>query len=121
VGPALLEKIVETASLGSGIEQLSGIGIVKIDFPCCRLGFSYEGGLFKRSPGLGIVSVEIADAIGRVTATFPAKILLDRNLDHNTVVIVVVVVDGRETKECMRRVKKSEQGMLWFPQQQTHS
>jgi hypothetical protein len=59
------------------------------------------------------VTVEIADAIGRVSVAFPAKILLDWNLIA-VVIVVVVVVDGIETKECMRRVKKSAQ-------QQTYS
>jgi hypothetical protein len=47
VGPALLEKVFETASLGSGVEQLSRIGIVKIDFTCFRLGVINKGGIFK--------------------------------------------------------------------------
>jgi hypothetical protein len=101
VGPALLEKVFETASLGSCVEKLSSIGIVEVDFTCCRLGFSNKGRLFKISSGLGIMSIEIADAIGRATATFPAKILLNWNL---IVVVIVVVDDGRETKECVRRV-----------------
>jgi hypothetical protein len=105
VGPALLEKVFETASLGSSIEQLSRIGIVEIDFTFCRLGVINKGGLFKVSPVLGIMPVEVADAISSVSVAFPAKILLDWNL----IVVIIVVVDGRETKEWMRTVKKSEQ------------
>jgi hypothetical protein len=120
VGPALLEKVIETASLGSGIEQLSRIGIVKIDFTCFRLGIINKRGLFKISPVLGIMSIEVADAISRVSIAIPTKILLDWNL---IVVVIVIVDDGRETKECMRKVKKSEQVGFpsWFPQQQTFS
>jgi hypothetical protein len=47
VVPALLEKVFETASLGSSVEQLSRIGIVKIDFACSCLGVIDEGGIFK--------------------------------------------------------------------------
>jgi hypothetical protein len=56
----------------------------------------------------GVVTVEITDAIGRVSVAFPAKIMLDWNLIAvEIVVVVVVVVEGRETKERMRRVKRA--------------
>jgi hypothetical protein len=110
VGPTLLKKVLETASLGSGIEQLSRIGIVEIDFTCFRLGVINKGGLLKVAAVLGVVTVVVADAIGRVSVAFPAKILLDRNLK-------VIVVVGEETKivrekgeqERANKVKRSDQ------------
>jgi hypothetical protein len=80
VGPALLKKVFETAPLWRRVKQLSRIRIEKIDFTCFRLGVINKGGLFKIAAVLGVVTVEIADAIGRVSVAFPAKILLDRNL-----------------------------------------
>jgi hypothetical protein len=94
VGPALLEKVFETASLGSGIEQLSRIGIVKIDFTCFRFGVFNKLGLFKISRVFSVMTIEIADAIGRVSIAFPAKILLDRNL----IEIVAIIDVGEEGK-----------------------
>lgn len=90
MGPALLEKVIETASLGGGIEELSRIGIIEIDFTCFGFGVINKGSLFKIPAVLGIVTVEIADTIGRVSVAFPAKILLDRNL---------IVIVGKETKD----------------------
>jgi hypothetical protein len=90
VGPTLLKKVLETASFGSGIEQLSRIGIVKVDFTCFRLGVINKGSLFKVAAVFGIVAVVVADAIGRVSVAFPAKILLNRNL-----IMVVIVVAGK--------------------------
>jgi hypothetical protein len=92
VGPTLLKKVLETASLGSGIEQLSRIGIVEIDFACFRLDVIDKGSLFKIAAVFSIVTVKVADAIARVSVAVPAKVLLDRNL------MVVIVVDGEETK-----------------------
>jgi hypothetical protein len=92
VGPTLLKKVLETASLGSGIEQLSSIGIVEIDFTCFRLGVINKGSLFKVAAVFGVMAVVVADAIGRVSIAFPAKILLNRNL------MVVIVVAREETK-----------------------
>ena len=80
VGPTLLKKVLETASLGSGIEQLSRVGIVEIDFTCFRLGVINKGGLFKITRVFGVMAVVVADTICRVSVAFPAKILLDRNL-----------------------------------------
>jgi hypothetical protein len=94
VGPALLEKVIETASLGGGIEQLSRIGIVKIDFTCFRLGIINKAGLFKIPRVFSVMAIEIADAIGRVSIAIPAKILLDRNL----IEIVVIIVVGEEVE-----------------------
>jgi hypothetical protein len=116
VGPTLLKKVLETASLGSGIEQLSRIGIVKIDFTSFRLGVINEGGLFKITRVFGVMAVVVADAIGRVSVAFPAKILLNRNL-----LVVIVVVGRRRRDEKVRekgeqeranKAKKSYQGRV---------
>jgi hypothetical protein len=80
VVPTLLEKVFHTPSLGCGKEQFSGIGVVEFDFTSLRLDVLNKCRVFEITVVLGVVAVHIADAIGRVSAAFPAKILLDRNL-----------------------------------------
>jgi hypothetical protein len=69
------QELLQRATFGCRKEQLAGIGIIKVDFAHRRrlLGnILDEGGLFKVTRVFGIVSIKVANAIGRVAIAIPA-------------------------------------------------
>eukprot|EP00631_Chrysoreinhardia_giraudii_P002521 CAMPEP_0197416436 /NCGR_PEP_ID=MMETSP1170-20131217/2744_1 /TAXON_ID=54406 /ORGANISM="Sarcinochrysis sp, Strain CCMP770" /LENGTH=271 /DNA_ID=CAMNT_0042943331 /DNA_START=113 /DNA_END=925 /DNA_ORIENTATION=+ len=79
-GPAvrlgLLDKVFPAAVLGGGEEELAGVGVVKLDFGAAVLVLE-EGRRLPVAGELGVVAVEVADAIGGSDVAVPAKALLD--------------------------------------------
>jgi hypothetical protein len=67
-----------------------------------RLGVLNKFRLFEIAAVLGVVTVEIADAIRRVSVAVPAKILLDRNL-------VIVVRKSQERKSVCEKYANREE------------
>lgn len=79
MGPALDQKLFEGPATGCHKERLSRVGIVKGNLTLLA-AFSRildKGCLFKITAVLGVVTIEIADTIGRVLVTSPSQIVLN--------------------------------------------
>ena len=78
VSSTLDQELFHGSTLGSSEQQLSGIGIVEVNWPGCVFGFLVECSLFKVSRVFSVMSIMIADLICLLSVASPPKIGLNR-------------------------------------------
>ena len=84
VSSTLDQELFHGSTLGSSEQQLSGIGIVEVNWPGCVLGFLVECSLFKVSRVFSVMSIMIADLICLLSVASPPKIGLNRTTEEAT-------------------------------------
>jgi hypothetical protein len=107
VGTTFHQKVLQGSSTRRHEERLSRVGIVKGNFFTSILGLLDKLCGFKVATVFGVVTVKVANAIGRRGVAFPPEIVLNGSVERTIVCFMItsregVIVTLRKILTCQR-------------------